>query len=187
MFYDRLDRHRAGYFTVRFSSHSIGEHKKVQWRHNAEAILIVGPHATYIGHAAANDLHADSPARAGYTPPACLADDPFPTLTDSSPSRQPLNPNDYSHLRHLLPVSPLQRARLHFRYNLFHVALDSHPYFRRQPSRRSTVLESTAARARAFFGPHSTAPQAHRHWRTRDSRGARRQWPSHAWCHRKFL
>src|SRR5882762_4714577 len=71
--------------------------------HNAKAVLIVGAHATHIGHATAHDLHTNSPAAAGHTRPACSASNPVPTLTDALPTRTPMNPTNYSlfgHIRH---------------------------------------------------------------------------------------
>ncbi len=78
----RLHRQRARDFAVGFSTHAVREHEQVQRRHNAEVVLVVGAHAPHIGHAATDDLHGNSPFRAGHTQPARVAGNPALTLTD---------------------------------------------------------------------------------------------------------
>src|SRR6266404_3175502 len=73
----------------------------MQGGHNAEAVLIVGTHATDIGHAAAHDLHGDSPAVSGHTRPPRSASNPVPTLTDAPRTRMAMNPTDYSLFRYI--------------------------------------------------------------------------------------
>src|SRR6266849_2342799 len=88
---------------MRFAAHPIRQHKQVQRGHNAKAVLVVGAHATYIGHAAAHDLHEQSPALAEHTRPARNAGNPVPTLTDTPASRKAMNPTNYSLFRHIRP------------------------------------------------------------------------------------
>src|SRR6266850_2063781 len=60
MLHEGLHCESAGDFTVRFATHAIGEHKKVQWRNDAETIFVVCAHATYVAHAATHDSHTSS-------------------------------------------------------------------------------------------------------------------------------
>src|SRR5229473_2858729 len=63
MLHDRFHRHGAGYFTVGFAPHAVRKHKEVQRLNDLIAIFVVGTHATYIGHAATCDSHANSLCR----------------------------------------------------------------------------------------------------------------------------
>src|SRR5260370_8885555 len=78
------------------AAHPVRQHKQMQRCHNAKAVLVIGAHATHIGHAAAHNLHGDSPALAGHTRRARDAGNPVPTLTDTLPKRKAMNPTDYS-------------------------------------------------------------------------------------------
>src|SRR5215472_2590904 len=93
VFHYRFYSQGAGNFAVRFSSHSVGQHKKVQRRDNAKAIFVVRAHATNVSHAATRDLHtcSDSPAEltpVPATPKACACSH---ASTPQAP-REALNP-----------------------------------------------------------------------------------------------
>src|SRR6267142_1664804 len=60
MLHEGFHRESAGDFAVRFATHAIGEHKKVQWRNDAETIFVVCAHATYVAQAATHDSHTSS-------------------------------------------------------------------------------------------------------------------------------
>src|SRR5882762_3981812 len=68
MLHEGFHRESAGDFTMRFATHSIGEHKKIQRRNDAEAVFVVSAHATYIAHAATHDSHTSSYCRWQSTP-----------------------------------------------------------------------------------------------------------------------
>src|ERR1700676_4348234 len=86
---------------MRFATHPVRQHKQVQRGYNAKAVLVVGAHATHVGHAAAHNLHKDSTASAGHTQPARTAGNPVPTLTDRPSLRKAMNPTNYSLFRHI--------------------------------------------------------------------------------------
>src|SRR5580693_2659083 len=100
MLNDGLDGKRTGHFSMRFASHAVSKHKKIQRFNYAEAIFVIRAYTPQISDAAAYDPHKFSRCSSlSELVPTPVPGNPILTLADPFRQRKALTLTDYLFFR----------------------------------------------------------------------------------------
>jgi len=100
VFHVRFQRPVRCYFSVSLAAHAVGPTQTDVRCHNAKAVLIVGPNATHIGHAAAHDLQ-QTPLPPGAHPTRRERQEPVLHANRRAAYPSAMNPTNYSLFGHI--------------------------------------------------------------------------------------